>query len=135
MTNANISKHVLPPSTYSKGNILICQDTQDFLKKLEKVKNIPKKSLLVTILQSYEKRYLQVIITFINFAFTCTNYFTYNGLCHGYNMCSILCEHLYGNFFKAKNIYPYIKEVSLLYLRYIDDIFMIRKGTKAELMT
>ena len=122
MTNANISKHVLPPSTYSKGNILICQDTQDFLKKLEKVKDIPKKSLLVTIdvksqytkfpnkegtktvLQSYEKRYLQVIITFINFAFTCTNYFTYNGLCHGYNMCSILCEHFYGNFFKAKNI-------------------------------
>ena len=135
MTNANISKHVLPPSTYSKGNILICQDTQDFLKKLEKVKDIPKKSLLVTILQSYEKRYLQVIITFINFAFTCTNYFTYNGLCHGYNMCSILCKHLYGNFFKAKNIYPYIKEVSLLYLRYIDDIFMIWKGTKAELMT
>ena len=37
--------------------------------------------------------------------------------------------------FEAKHIYPYIKEKSLLYLRYIDDTFMIWKGTKAELMT
>ena len=36
---------------------------------------------------------------------------------------------------EAKHIYPYIKEMSLLYLRYIDDIFIILKGTKAELMT
>ena len=37
--------------------------------------------------------------------------------------------------FEAKHIYPYIKEMSLIYLRYIDDIFMIWKGTEAELMT
>ena len=37
--------------------------------------------------------------------------------------------------FEAKHIYPYIKEMSLLYLRYVDDIFMIWKGTKVELMT
>ena len=37
--------------------------------------------------------------------------------------------------FEGKHIYPYIKEKSLLYLRYIDDIFMIRKDKKAELMT
>ena len=36
--------------------------------------------------------------------------------------------------FEAKHIYPYIKEMSLLYLRYIDNIFMIWKGTKAKLM-
>ena len=29
----------------------------------------------------------------------------------------------------------YIKKMSLLYLRYIDDIIMIWKGTKPELMT
>ena len=46
-------------------------------------------------------------------------------------MCSILCQNLY---FEAKHTYPYIKEMSLLYLRYIDDIFMIWKGTKAELI-
>ena len=35
--------------------------------------------------------------------------------------------------FEAKHIYLYIKEISPLYLRYNDDIFMTRKGTKAEL--
>ena len=36
--------------------------------------------------------------------------------------------------FEAQHIYLCIKEMSLLYLRYIDGIFMIRKGTKAELI-
>ena len=43
-------------------------------------------------------------------------------------------EHIYGKF-EVKHIYPYIKEMSLLYFRYTDDVFMIWKGTKAELMT
>ena len=50
-----------------------------------------------------------------------------------------ICAPSYANIFmanfEAKHIYPYIKEMSLLYLRYIDDIFIILKGTKAELMT
>ena len=32
--------------------------------------------------------------------------------------------------FEEKHIYPYIKGMALLYLRYIDDIFIIWKGTK-----
>ena len=50
-----------------------------------------------------------------------------------------ICAPSYANIFmanfEAKHIYPYIKEKSLLYLRYIDDIFMIWKVTKAEFMT
>ena len=52
-----------------------------------------------------------------------------------------ICTPSYANItianFEAKHIYPYIKEMSLLYLslRYIDDKFMIWKGKKAELMT
>ena len=37
--------------------------------------------------------------------------------------------------FEKQNIYPYIKDKSILYLRYIDDIFMIWTGTKQELLT
>ena len=35
----------------------------------------------------------------------------------------------------GKDIYPYINEMFLLYLRYIGSIIMIWKGAKAELMT
>ena len=49
-----------------------------------------------------------------------------------------ICATFYANIFlanfEAKHIYPYIKDMSLLYLRYIDDIFMIQKDTTAELM-
>ena len=45
----------------------------------------------------------------------------------------------YANFFIAqfeeKHIHLYIKDMSLLYLRYIDDIFVIWKGTKEQLIT
>ena len=50
-----------------------------------------------------------------------------------------ICAPSYANIFmanfEAKHIYPYIKEKSLLCLRYIDDTFMIWKGTKVELIT
>ena len=36
--------------------------------------------------------------------------------------------------FEEKHIYPYIKDMALLYLRYIDDIFIIWKGTKEQLI-
>ena len=51
------------------------------------------------------------------------------GCTNGYNMYSMLFEHIH-----AKHIYPYI-EMSLLYLRYTDEISMAWRGTKAALMT
>ena len=50
-------------------------------------------------------------------------------------ICAPTYVNIFMENFEAKHIYPYIKEKSLLYLRYIDDMFMIWKGTKAELMT
>ena len=43
------------------------------------------------------------------------------------------CAPNYVNLFMAYFIYPRIKGKSLLYLRYIDDIFLIWKGSKEEL--
>ena len=49
-----------------------------------------------------------------------------------------ICAPAYANIFMAQfekqHIYPYVKNKSILYLRYIDDIFMIWTGTKQELL-
>ena len=49
-----------------------------------------------------------------------------------------VCAPSYANLFMAqfeeKHIHSYIKDMSLLYLRYIDDIFVIWKGTKEQLI-
>ena len=37
--------------------------------------------------------------------------------------------------FEEKHIYPYIKDMTLLYFRYIDDLLIIWKGTKEQLIT
>ena len=50
-------------------------------------------------------------------------------------ICAPSCANIFIENFEANHIYPYIKAKSLLYLSYIDDIFMIWKITKAELMT
>ena len=50
-----------------------------------------------------------------------------------------VCAASYANLFMAQfeeqHIYPYIKDLALLHLRYIDDIFIIWKGTKEQLIT
>ena len=118
-----------------------------FSKKIEKVKYIPQERLLVTldvkspyiniqnnedikaVEESYEKykekmvstnviiTFLSLILTLNNFVFISTHYLQTMGCAMG-------------------TIYvQYIKKMSLLYLRYNDEIFMIWKGTKPELTT
>ena len=73
-------------------------------------------------------------MTLNNFVFNCTHYLQTMGYAKGSRCAPSYVSIVMANF-EAKHIYQYIKEVSLLYLRYIDDIFMIWKGTKSELMT
>ena len=89
-----------------------------------------------------KKRYLQkLLITFLslvlalnNFVFNCTHYLQTMGCTMG-TICAPSYANIFMANFEAKHIYPYIKEMSFLYLRYIDDIFMIWKDIKVELMT
>lgn len=37
--------------------------------------------------------------------------------------------------FEPKHIYPYITDKTIMYLRYIDDLFFIWKGTEGELLS
>ena len=139
------------------------RDTTDFLQKLDKVKNVPNDCLLVTLdveslytnipnnegIKAVREAYdnhpnktvaTKVIITFLcliltlnNFVFNSTNYLQTMGCAMG-----TICVPAYANIFKAQFekqlIYPYIKNKSILYLRYIDDIFMMWTGTKQELL-
>ena len=163
--SANISNYVdyhLQPIV--KEILSYVKERQDFLKKLEKVKDIPLDSLLVTldvkslntnnpnnkgikaVKKSYEKykektvstkviiTFLSLILTLNNFVLNCTHYLQTTSCALG-TICALSYANIFMAIFEAKHIYPYIKEKSLLYLRYIDDIFMIWKGTKVELLT
>ena len=37
--------------------------------------------------------------------------------------------------FESKHIYPYITDKTIMYLRYIDDLIFIWKGTKEEILS
>ena len=74
-----------------------------------------------------------MVLTLNNFVFNCTHCLQTMGCAMA--ICAPSYASIFIARFEAKHIYPHVKEMSLLYLRYIDNIFMIWNGTKAELMT
>ena len=54
-------------------------------------------------------------------------------MCNEHNLCSIYADIFMAQF-EAKHIYPYIHGKAVLFLRYIDDIFMIWNGTTEEVI-
>ena len=135
---ANISKYVdyhLQPIVKEIPSYV--KDTQDFLKKLEKVKDIPLESLLVTLdgksqytnipnNESYEKykektvstkviiTFLSLILTLNNFVFNCTHYLQTMGCAVG-TICSPSYANIFMANFEAKHIYPHTLKRSLCY--------------------
>ena len=77
--------------------------------------------------------YIIIIEKENNFVFNSINYLQIMGSAMG-----TICAPAYANIFMAQfekqHIYPYIKNKSILYLRYIDDIFMIWTETKQKLL-
>ena len=77
--------------------------------------------------------FLNLILTLNNLLFNSINYLQITGCAMGK-----ICAPAYANIFIAQfgkqHVYPYIKNKSILYLQYIDDIFMIWTGTKQELL-
>ena len=77
-------------------------------------------------------KFLWLILTLNNFVFNGTNYIQTNGASMG-TKCAPNYANLFMAHFEETHIYPRIKGKALLYLRYIDDIFLIWKGSKQEL--
>ena len=133
--------------SYGKG-------TNDFIYKINTVKSVPKNSYIVTVdlrslytdipnaegisaikraYDNYSKKttttkvitaLLALILTLNNFVFSCIHYLQIKGCTMG-----TICAPAYANIFMAnfewKYIYPYRKDKTKMFLRFIDDLFMI----------
>ena len=136
------------------------KDTTNFIKKVESqppipdncflvsmdvrslYTNIPHKEGIEAVKESLEKKppsapiiviltFLNLILTLNNFIFNGINYLQVKGCAMG-TKCAPCYANIFMGKFEETYIYPRIKKHCILYLRYIDDIFMIWKGTKAE---
>ena len=107
--------------------------------------NIPNNEGIKAVREAYDKHpsksvstkaiiaFFSLIVTLNNFIFNCFHNLKIMGCAMG-AICALACANIFMAQFEAKNIYPYIHGKSLLFLRYIDDIFMIWYGTTEELI-
>ena len=73
--------------------------------------------------------FLALILTLNNFVFNSKYYLRIKGFAMG-TICAPAYANIFMAEFKQKYIYPLTKDKSILFLRYIDDIFMV--WTKSE---
>ena len=137
------------------------QHTTDFLRKINQIDFIPDNSYLVSLdvkslytnipnaegvksiktsLENCSKRtastkvittFLTLILT-LNFIFNCKYCLQIKGCAMG-AICAPSYANIFMYHFERKLIYPFIKTFSLIYLRFIDDIFFIWTGSKTDL--
>ena len=69
------------------------------------------------------KTFLALILTLSNFIFNSRNYLQTKGCAMGI-ICAPSDANLFMDHLELKLIYPFIKGFSLIYLRFIDDIFL-----------
>ena len=156
---SNISKYVdhqLQPIVTQLPSYV--KNTTDFIKKLDTVKTAPVNCYLVTMdvkslytniphtegidaVRSFMNRHcatskMTIIVTTLLTLILTLNNFIFNGLyflqkmgCPMGTKCAPSYANIFMGDFEEKNIYPFINQYSTLYLRYIDDIFMIWKNT------
>ena len=77
--------------------------------------------------------FLALILTLNNLIFNSRNYLQTKGCAMG-TICAPSYANIFMDHFEKKLIYPFIKGLSLIYLRFIDDIFFIWTGNKKDLM-
>ena len=77
--------------------------------------------------------FLTLILTLNNFQFNDENFIQTNGASMG-TKCSPPYANLFMGKFEERHILPRIRELVLLYVRFIDDIFFLWKGTEEKLL-
>ena len=76
--------------------------------------------------------FLWLILTLSNFVFNGINYLQKQGVTMG-SICSPSYANIFMGYFEREYLYPLIRGKCMFYTRYIDDIFLIWKGTEAQL--
>ena len=138
--------------------------TKDFIQKFNQTEEVPEDSLLVTlrckiiyvnipnrkriktVKEAYDKHppnktlltkvitaFFSLILTLNSFIFNSVIYIIKMGCAMG-ALCAPSCANLLMVQFKEKHIYQYIKDMAVLHLRYVDDIFIIWNSTKDQLI-
>ena len=138
------------------------KDTNDFLCKQKSITEVPENSYLVTLdvkplytsMQNSEgikavkishenltkktiatkviTTFLSLILTLNNFIFNAKHFLQTKGSAMG-TICAPSYATIFMDHFERKYIYPLTEGKSLTYFIYIDDIFLMRIGTKNEL--
>ena len=161
---ANISKYVdyhLQPIVKQIPSYV--KDTNDSINKINAVKSVPKNSYLVTMdvrslyknmpnakgiealkraFNNYSEKttttkvittFLALILTLNNFVFDCMHYLQIKRSAMG-TICALAYANIFMANFELKYIYPYIRDKAEIFLRFIDDLFMIWTGSEQELL-
>ena len=100
----------------------------DAVKHFLRARNKPGDNVLSRIISTF----LLLILTLNNFVFNDSNYVQVNGASMG-TKCAPTYASLFMGLFEQTHLLPKIKDFILLYVRYIDDIFFLWKGTEEEL--
>ena len=137
------------------------RDTTDFINKISTTGELPEEAHLVTMnvkalytnipnnedLQALKEvmdkkqhksvattiivTLMSLILTLNNFVFNDKNYLQIKGCAMG-TICAPPFANIFMGKFEETFIYPYIQNLCILYLRYIDDLFLIWTGTKEQ---
>ena len=160
---ANISKYIdyhLQPIVKQIPSCV--KDNNEFINKINAVKSVPKNSYLVTIgvrslytnipnaegisavkraFDNYSKKttttkvittFLALILALNNFVFDCIHYLQIKECAMG-TICAPAYADIFMANFELKYIYPHIRDKIKMFLRFIDDLFMIWIGSEQEL--
>ena len=98
------------------------------VKHFLRTRNRPGDGILAKVISTF----LLLILTLNNFVFNETNYIQVNGASMG-TKCAPTYASIFMGLFEQSHILPRIQEHILMYVRYIDDIFFIWRGSEAEL--
>ena len=122
------------------------KDSTDFIQKINNVRfpytNIPNnegikavettlnsKTIAIRIITTF----LLLVLTLDNFIFNCQNYLQIEG-CAMETKCAPSYANTFMGIFEGKFIYPLTNNMIRLYLRFINDIFIIWTGTLDQLL-